>query len=75
MPELPDVELYVGALRPRIVGQTIRAVRLATPFLLRSVEPINGYAEHRWPKMEAARSRVEQLRRTLSKARATVTQE
>jgi formamidopyrimidine-DNA glycosylase len=39
MPELPDVDLYVHALRPRIVGQTVRAVRLATPFLLRSVDP------------------------------------
>jgi formamidopyrimidine-DNA glycosylase len=39
MPELPDVDLYVHALRPRIVGQTIRAVQLATPFLLRSVDP------------------------------------
>ena len=39
MPELPDVDLYVHALRPRIIGQAIRAVRLSTPFLLRSVEP------------------------------------
>src|SRR5690349_6591711 len=39
MPELPDVDLYVHALRARLVGQTIRAIRLATPFLLRSVEP------------------------------------
>ena len=39
MPELPDVDLYVYALRPRIAGQTIRAVRLSTPFLLRSVDP------------------------------------
>jgi formamidopyrimidine-DNA glycosylase len=39
MPELPDVDLYIGALRPRIIGQAIRAVRLAAPFLLRSVEP------------------------------------
>jgi formamidopyrimidine-DNA glycosylase len=39
MPELPDVELYLSALRPRIVGQTLERVRLATPFLLRSVEP------------------------------------
>lgn len=39
MPELPDVELYLWALRPRLVGQTLEAVRLATPFLLRSVEP------------------------------------
>ena len=39
MPELPDVELYLAALRPRIVGQTLERVRLGTPFLLRSVEP------------------------------------
>ncbi len=39
MPELPDVELYLFALRPRIVGKTIERIRLATPFLLRSVEP------------------------------------
>jgi formamidopyrimidine-DNA glycosylase len=39
LPELPDVELYLFALRPRIVGKTIDRVRLATPFLLRSVEP------------------------------------
>ena len=39
MPELPDVELYLFALRPRIVGNRIERVRLATPFLLRSVDP------------------------------------
>ena len=39
MPELPDVELYLSALRPRIVGHTLERVRLGTPFLLRSVEP------------------------------------
>lgn len=39
MPELPDVELYLSALRPRIVGQKLERVRLATPFLLRSVAP------------------------------------
>lgn len=39
MPELPDIELYLSALRPRIVGATLQRVRLGTPFLLRSVEP------------------------------------
>ena len=39
MPELPDIELYLFALRPRIVGNTLQRVRLAAPFLLRSVEP------------------------------------
>jgi len=39
MPELPDVELYLSALRARIEGRVLERVRLATPFLLRSVEP------------------------------------
>ena len=39
MPELPDVELYLHALRPRIVGRTLEDVRLASPFLVRSVAP------------------------------------
>ena len=39
MPELPDVELYLAAFRPRIVGRPIGRIRLATPFLLRSVAP------------------------------------
>ena len=39
MPELPDILLYLHALAPRIVGRRIVKVRLANPFLLRSVEP------------------------------------
>jgi len=39
MPELPDVELYVEALRARVVGSRLLRVRLKSPFLLRSVEP------------------------------------
>jgi formamidopyrimidine-DNA glycosylase len=39
VPELPDVELYLHALRPRIVGQRLNRVRVASPFLLRTVEP------------------------------------
>ena len=39
MPELPDVTVYVEALEQRIVGQTLTRVRLASPFLLRTVEP------------------------------------
>jgi formamidopyrimidine-DNA glycosylase len=39
VPELPDIELYLAALRPRIVGAPLARIRLATPFLLRSVEP------------------------------------
>jgi formamidopyrimidine-DNA glycosylase len=39
MPELPDILLYLHALHPRIVGQPAEGVRLASPFLLRSIEP------------------------------------
>lgn len=47
MPELPDVELYIHALEPRVVGETLEKVRLASPFLLRSVDPPLDQAEHR----------------------------
>jgi formamidopyrimidine-DNA glycosylase len=39
MPELPDIELYVDGLRERILGRSIERVRVASPFLVRSVEP------------------------------------
>jgi formamidopyrimidine-DNA glycosylase len=39
MPELPDIAAYISALEPRIVGQPLTRVRLASPFLLRTVEP------------------------------------
>ena len=39
MPELPDIEAYIGALRTRVVGERLIKVRIASPFLLRTVEP------------------------------------
>jgi formamidopyrimidine-DNA glycosylase len=39
MPELPDVAAYISALEPRIVGQPLERVRLASMFLLRTAEP------------------------------------
>ncbi len=39
MPELPDIAAYIGALEPRIVGQPIERVRLASVFLLRTTQP------------------------------------
>ena len=39
MPELPDIELYLHALRARLLGKTLLEIRIASPFLLRSVEP------------------------------------
>ena len=39
MPELPDIATYISALEPRILGKPLERVRLASPFLLRTVLP------------------------------------
>lgn len=39
MPELPDVTVYVEALRERIQGHALERYRVLSPFLLRSVDP------------------------------------
>jgi formamidopyrimidine-DNA glycosylase len=39
MPELPDIAAYITALEPRIVGQPLLKVRLASAFLLRTAQP------------------------------------
>jgi formamidopyrimidine-DNA glycosylase len=47
MPELPDISAYITALEARILGQTLERVRLASVFLLRTVEPPLESAEGR----------------------------
>jgi len=47
MPELPDITAYLVALKQRIVGQKLEHIRLASPFLLRTVEPPLTSAEGR----------------------------
>ena len=54
MPELPDIAAYISALEPRIVGQPVERVRLASPFLLRTAQPLLTSVEGR---------RVRELRR------------
>lgn len=39
MPELPDVELYLDALRARVVGDACTGVQVISPFAVRSVAP------------------------------------
>ena len=39
MPELPDIAAYITALEARILAQRIEGVRLASVFLLRTVDP------------------------------------
>ena len=54
MPELPDVVVYIEALDQRILHQRLERVRLASPFLLRSIAP---------PLADAEGATVQQLRR------------
>ncbi len=54
MPELPDVVAYLTALEPRVVGKRLEGIRLASPFVLRSVDP---------PASDAAGRTVVGLRR------------
>ena len=39
MPELPDLTVYIEHLDRRVTGETLRDVRLASPFVLRTVAP------------------------------------
>jgi formamidopyrimidine-DNA glycosylase len=39
VPELPDVVAYLTALEPRVLGKRLARIRLASPFVLRSVDP------------------------------------
>jgi formamidopyrimidine-DNA glycosylase len=39
MPELPDITAYITALEPRILGQPLEHVRIASAFLLRTAQP------------------------------------
>jgi formamidopyrimidine-DNA glycosylase len=39
MPELPDITIYVEALDRHLLGRTLEAVRIKSPFLLRTFEP------------------------------------
>jgi formamidopyrimidine-DNA glycosylase len=45
VPELPDVVLYVEHLTRRLAGRTLERVRVASPFLVRTVAPPLAMAE------------------------------
>lgn len=54
MPELPDITIYLEALESRILHQTLKRVRVASPFLVRTVTP---------PLTEVEGKMVRELRR------------
>jgi formamidopyrimidine-DNA glycosylase len=39
VPELPDIALYLEALESRVLSHTLEKLRLASPFVLRTVDP------------------------------------
>ena len=39
MPELPDLTVYIEHLDRRVTGRTLRDIRVASPFVLRTVSP------------------------------------
>lgn len=39
MPELPDIVVYIEAMEQRILGQVLRRIQVASPFLLRTATP------------------------------------
>ncbi len=45
MPELPDITVYIESLAGRIVDSPIERIRIASPFLVRSVDPPISAAE------------------------------
>jgi formamidopyrimidine-DNA glycosylase len=47
MPELPDIAAYISALEPRIIGQPLDHVRIASAFLLRTARPLVASVEGR----------------------------
>jgi formamidopyrimidine-DNA glycosylase len=47
MPELPDIAAYITALEARIVTQPLERVRIGSPFLLRTAQPLITDAEGR----------------------------
>jgi formamidopyrimidine-DNA glycosylase len=54
MPELPDITVYIEALEKRILGEKLEAIRIVSPFLLRTATP---------PVNNAVGKKVVQLRR------------
>ncbi len=47
MPELPDIAVYVESIEGKAAGQRLSKARIASPFLLRSVDPPISTAEGR----------------------------
>jgi len=47
MPELPDIAAYLSALEPLVMNQPILRIHLASPFLLRTLQPPPAAVQNR----------------------------
>jgi formamidopyrimidine-DNA glycosylase len=54
VPELPDVTVYVESISARVAGQALQRIRVASPFVVRTVDP---------PLAAAAGKRVKEVSR------------
>jgi formamidopyrimidine-DNA glycosylase len=54
VPELPDVTVYVESIAARVAGQPLQGIRVASPFVVRTVDP---------PLAAASGKRVQEVRR------------
>jgi formamidopyrimidine-DNA glycosylase len=59
VPELPDIAVYIEALEQRICGHTLRQANIASPFLLRSIEPpVEACVGHRVTSVRRVGKRI-----------------
>ena len=47
MPELPDIAAYIEAMKPRLLDRRLLNLRIATPFLLRTTQPVPAAVEQK----------------------------
>ena len=59
MPELPDITVYIEALERRILGHTLTQAQIASPFLLRTIEPpVAACVEHKVSALRRVGKRI-----------------
>lgn len=72
MPELPDIAAYSAALEERILGRTLEHVRLASVFVLRTVDPPVSAVEGK-PAIELMPQKIRTAGLSLAYSVATAT--
>lgn len=59
MPELPDITVYIEALDRRILGHTLTQAQIASPFLLRTIEPpVSACVDHKVTALRRVGKRI-----------------